>query len=110
MSPGSISTSTSSASGSTFTVAEEVCTRPWDSVTGILCTRCVPASWCMRCQASSPLTRKVTPLDAAELRLVQVQHVDAPAPVIGVALVHVEQVLGEQVRLLPALGARGSRR
>ncbi len=39
---GSICTSTSSASGSTATVAVEVWMRPWDSVSGIRCTRCVP--------------------------------------------------------------------
>ncbi len=41
---GSISTSTSSASGMTATVAVEVWMRPCDSVAGTRCTRCVPPS------------------------------------------------------------------
>ena len=40
----SISTSTSSASGSTSTPAALVWMRPWDSVTGTRCTRCTPPS------------------------------------------------------------------
>ena len=51
-----MATSTSSASGSTVTVAEEVCTRPLDSVTGTRCTRCGPASCSSRAQASRPFT------------------------------------------------------
>src|SRR5947207_2429916 len=39
---GSISTSTSSASGITATVAVEVWIRPCDSVSGTRCTRCLP--------------------------------------------------------------------
>ena len=42
---GLISTSTSSASGSTATVAVEVWMRPPDSVTGTRCTRCTPDSY-----------------------------------------------------------------
>jgi hypothetical protein len=38
-------TSTSSASGSTATVAVDVWMRPWDSVSGTRCTRCVPPSY-----------------------------------------------------------------
>ena len=38
-------TSTSSASGSTATVAVEVWMRPCDSVSGTRCTRCVPPSY-----------------------------------------------------------------
>ncbi len=37
-------TSTSSASGITATVAVEVWMRPWLSVSGTRCTRCVPPS------------------------------------------------------------------
>jgi hypothetical protein len=54
---GSMSTSTSSASGSTETVAEEVWTRPLASVTGTRWTRCTPASCSSRTQASSPRIR-----------------------------------------------------
>ena len=57
-----MSTSTSSASGSTATAADEVWMRPWDSVTGTRWTRCGPPSCSRRCQASSPLTRKVISL------------------------------------------------
>ena len=42
---GSIWTSTSSASGSTATVAVEVWIRPFDSVSGMRCTRWVPPSY-----------------------------------------------------------------
>ena len=42
---GLISTSTSSASGSTATVAVEVWMRPEDSVTGTRCTRWTPDSY-----------------------------------------------------------------
>ena len=40
-----ISSSSSSASGNTITPAAEVWMRPWDSVTGIRCTRCTPPSY-----------------------------------------------------------------
>ena len=43
-SAGLISISTSSASGSTATVAVDVWMRPDDSVTGTRCTRCTPDS------------------------------------------------------------------
>ena len=56
---GSMSTSTSAASGSTVTVAEEVWMRPWLSVTGTRCTRCGPPSWCSRGHTPSPRNRKV---------------------------------------------------
>ena len=45
MAPSLISTSNSSASGSTATVAAEVCTRPCVSVAGTRCTRCTPLSY-----------------------------------------------------------------
>ena len=56
----SIITSSSSASASTATVADEVCTRPWLSVTGTRCTRCGPPSNFSRCHASPPRTTNVT--------------------------------------------------
>jgi len=58
-SAGSMWTSTSSASGSTTTVAEEVWTLPWDSVTGTRWTRCGPASCWRARHAPSPATRNV---------------------------------------------------
>ena len=54
-----MATSTSSASGSTATAADEVWMRPDDSVTGTRWTRWGPPSCSSRCQASSPLTTKV---------------------------------------------------
>src|SRR5690606_2569691 len=59
-SAGSTWTSTSSASGSPAPVAEQVCTRPCDSVTGTRCTRWGPASNFMRDQTPSPASRNVT--------------------------------------------------
>ena len=44
MSAGLITRSISSTSGSTATVAADVCTLPWVSVSGTRCTRCTPAS------------------------------------------------------------------
>ena len=55
-SSGRISTSTSSASGNTATVAVDVCSRPWDSVTGTRCTRWTPDSCFRRVYASLPRT------------------------------------------------------
>ena len=46
----------------TATVAVEVWMRPWDSVTGTRCTRCVPPSHLDTEYAPSPLTAKVTSL------------------------------------------------
>ena len=66
---GSMSTSTSSASGSTDTVAEDVCTRPLASVTGTRWTRCTPASCSSRVQASSPLHQVGRLVEAALLGL-----------------------------------------
>jgi len=57
---GSMCTSTSSASGRTVTVADEVWMRPCDSVTGTRCTRCGPPSCLRRVQTPSPFARKVT--------------------------------------------------
>ena len=66
---GSIATSTSSASGSTATVAVEVWMRPCDSVCGTRCTRCTPASYLKTLYAPSPLTAKVTSLKPAAGRV-----------------------------------------
>ena len=49
-----ISTSMSSASGITKTPAAEVWIRPWDSVTGTLCTRWTPPSNFSRANGASP--------------------------------------------------------
>ena len=57
-----MSTSTSSASGSTATVAVEVWMRPAASVTGTRCTRCTPPSYLSLENAPWPLTSSVTSL------------------------------------------------
>ncbi len=59
---GSISTSTSSASGIAATVAVEVWIRPCDSVSGTRWTRCVPPSHLKIENAPSPFTANVTSL------------------------------------------------
>src|SRR5690554_4360036 len=59
-SPGLIYTSTSSASGRTAIEAAEVCTRPWASVSGTLCTRCTPDSYFNCPYTSSPITLRMT--------------------------------------------------
>ena len=56
---GSSTTSTSSASGSTATVAVEVWMRPCDSVAGTRCTRCTPDSHLNSENAPSPAIEKV---------------------------------------------------
>ena len=58
----SMCTSTSSASGSTATVATEVWMRPWLSVAGTRCTRCDPPSYLSRDQAPFPFTANTTSL------------------------------------------------
>ncbi len=55
-------TSTSSASGSTATVAVEVWMRPWVSVAGTRCTRCTPDSHLKTEYAPSPAISKLTSL------------------------------------------------
>ena len=57
-----MATSTSSASGSTVTVADDVWMRPWLSVTGTRCTRCTPPSCFIRGHTPSPFSRKVMSL------------------------------------------------
>ena len=57
-----MATSTSSASGSTATVAADVWMRPPDSVTGTRWTRCVPLSYLRYEYAPKPVTMKVTSL------------------------------------------------
>ena len=58
-SQGSMRTSTSSASGSTATVAVEVWRLPLLSVTGMRCTRCTPLSYLSRENAPAPLMVKI---------------------------------------------------
>ena len=100
-----MATSTSSASGSTSTVADDVWMRPWLSVTGTRCTRCVPPSYLKRGQAPSPCTENVTSLTPPR-SLPSSDSVSTFSPWrAGVGPVHVVEVAGEQVGLLAALGA-----
>src|SRR6266536_937290 len=62
-SAGSMWTSTSSASGRTFTPAAEVWMRPCDSVTGTRWTRCTPASNLSLDHAPLPWTEKMISLN-----------------------------------------------
>ena len=97
-----MSTSTSSASGSTMTVAEDVWTRPCDSVTGTRWTRWVPASCFMRVQTASPLSSARDLGEPAEVGRRRAQQLEPPALALGVGLVHLEEVAGEEVGLLAA--------
>ena len=98
-------TSTSSASGSTSTVAEDVCTRPWLSVTGTRCTRCGPPSYLKRGQARFAADEEGDLVEPAEIARIRRQRLDLQAVAGGVRLVHLVQVAGEQVGLLATLGA-----
>ena len=70
-----MSTSTSSASGNTVTATEEVCTRPWDSVTGIaLHSQCGPPSCLRRRQASGTFDQEGHFVDAAEIGRLDFEH------------------------------------
>ena len=101
---GSISTSTSSASGRTATVADEVWTRPCDSVTGTRWTRCGPASNFMRDHTPVAGHPEHDLGEATQLGRRGRHHLERPAPAGGERPVHLEQVAGEQVRLLASLG------
>ena len=101
-----MSTSTSSASGSTSTPAALVWMRPCDSVTGTRCTRCTPPSNFSRPPHPAGLRRLDRDADvlvAAEVARIAVEHLGGPALPLGVAQVHPQQIAGEQRRLLAAL-------
>ena len=102
---GRSATSTSSASGSTVTVADDVWIRPWLSVTGTRCTRWGPPSCFMRRPHAVALQQEGDLVEAAHVGRVGAEHLELPAHAAGVALVHLEQVAGEEVGLLAALGA-----
>ncbi len=102
---GSMCTSISSASGSTVTVADDVCTRPWDSVTGTRWTRCGPPSCLSLVHTAVALDQEGDLAEAAQVRRAGAQHLEAPSLSRGVGAVHLEEVAGEQVGLLAALGA-----
>ena len=98
-------TSTSAASGRTVTVADEVCTRPCDSVTGTRCTRCGPPSFLRRLPGVCTFDDEDDLVEPTVIGIGPREHPDLPAVLLGVAAVHVEEVAGEEVRLLAAFGA-----
>src|SRR6476661_7661148 len=98
-----ISTSTSSTSGITATVAADVWMRPCVSVSGTRCTRCTPDSNFSFENAPRPCTSAMISL-AADRAFAGRDHLDLPALQAGEALVHPEQIAGEQ-RGLVAAGA-----
>ena len=103
-SSGLISMSTSSASGSTATVAAEVWMRPCASVSGTRCTRCTPDSNFSLANGAAAADFRDDFLEAALGALAHRHDLGLPALLGGVALVHAEQVAGEQ-RGLVAAGA-----
>ena len=98
----SILMSNSSASGSTATVAAEVWMRPEPSVAGTRCTRCTPDSNFSRANTPRAADRGDRLLVAADAGVGELHDLELPAVLGGVALVHAEQVGGEQRRLLAA--------
>ena len=80
--------------------------RPWLSVTGTRCTRCGPPSYLKRGQTPSPCTTNVTSLKPPRSLTRRPTASRRFQPVAaGVGQVHLEQVAGEEVGLLAALGA-----
>ncbi len=94
--------STSSASGSTATVAAEVWMRPCASVAGTRCTRCTPLSRRSRPNAASPFDLEDRFLDPAQRALGALQQLDLPALPLGVARVHAHEVGGEECGFVAA--------
>ena len=88
-----------------MTVADDVWMRPWLSVTGTRCTRWGPPSCFMRVHTPSPASANVTSSKPPRSDAVEPEHLELPALAGGEALVHLEQVAGEEVGLLAALGA-----
>ena len=79
--------------------------RPELSVTGTRCTRWVPPSNFRWLHAFVALDHEDDLVEAAEVGDVGRQDLHRPADAGGVGLVHLEQVPGEEVRLLAPLGA-----
>ena len=99
-----MSTSTSSTSGSTATVAAEVWMRPCVSVSGTRCTRCTPDSNFSLAKAPRPCTSAMISLKPPMVpSLAEITSTFQPCK-RGEALIHPEQVAGEQ-RGLVAAGA-----
>ena len=108
MSWAGISTSTSSASGSTATVAAEVWIRPLLSVAGTRCTRCTPDSNFSAAKTPLPGNLRHQLAIPAELGRRRLDHLEPPAPRLRQPLVHPRQVGGEERRLLAARARPGS--
>ena len=94
--------STSSGSGRTATVAVEVWIRPWASVSGTRWTRWPPLSnWRWR-NDPSPGDAERDLAEAGQLGRLEVERLELPAHLLGEPAVHLEQVAGEQGRLVAA--------
>ena len=96
----SILTSTSSASGSTATVAAEVWMRPCASVAGTRWTRWTPLSNFSLANTPLPSTEAIASLNPATFGGGSGDQFDPPALPFGIALIHAEQVGGEQSGLV----------
>ena len=94
--------STSSASGSTATVAVDVWMRPLASVAGTRWTRCTPLSYFSRLYTPRPSIDSDHFLQAADAGVAARHHLEAPALALGEPAVHAEQIAGEQRRLVAA--------
>ena len=98
----SILMSTSSASGSTATVAAEVWMRPPASVSGTRWTRCTPDSNLSRANTSRPLIEALAslkpPIPVSDRSSTSKRQPRSA----GIALIHAEELGGEQRRLLAA--------
>ena len=99
---GSIATSTASASGSTATVAAEVWMRPPDSVSGTRWTRCTPLSNFSRAKTPRPRSgRRPRAMPPSSVACSSTTSKRQPLRV-GIALVHAQEIGGEERRLLAA--------
>ena len=76
--------------------------RPWLSVAGTRCTRCTPASCLKTANAPSPLTAMVASRSPPGIGLGGGHQLHLQAARLGVAGVDVQEVAGEQRRLLAA--------
>ena len=97
-----MSTSTSSACGSTATVAADVWMRPCVSVSGTRCTRCTPDSNFSRAKTPRPAISAMISLKPPSGPFARREDFDAPALQLGVALIHAEEIAGKERRLVAA--------
>ena len=85
-------------------MAAEVWIRPEASVAGTRWTRCTPPSYLRRREGAVALDDRRDGLDPSDAGVVAVHDLDLPAAPLGVALVHPEELGGEE-RGLVAAGA-----